>query len=464
MKALLLGGIVVVLAVTAVGMALGGVGGAAMALLGGGLALGFIGSNFTREAGGAASAERVERERAFLLRLVLAGFAIRLLLSIALHMSGWWEQVGADEETFHNNGHAFAQWVSGDSPYMLSGRYMKSSEKGYFFVVGSLYYAFGVSKVLPLLLNCVLGACLVYPVHALAGRFAGRDAARRAAALVAFFPSLNLWSALLVRDVLVLFLLATALLAADRLRRTFGVRNLIALAVSLALLSMLRTYLFLLVTASIGVALLLGRRSVVQSLVIGGAVVAGLVLTVRYTGLGQSELERANLAHFSQLRKYNAYGMYGEEAMGTLGSDTDISTPTAALTYLPVGMIHWFFAPLLWKVGSARQAMAIPDQVLWYALIPAIVVGMAWLLRHRFRAVLPLFLTVCGISILYSLVEGNMGIIFRHRAQIIVPLCAVAGVAHALRARAARKEARRSAGAVPLDAPAGGALRPAPGL
>ena len=42
------------------------------------------------------------------------------------------------------------------------------------------------------------------------------------------------------------------------------------------------------------------------------------------------------------------------------------------------------------------------------------------------------------ITVLYALVEGNVGIIFRHRAQVIAPMMVIAGVGLAV--RRAKKE------------------------
>jgi hypothetical protein len=407
-------------------------------------------------------------ERRFLASVVGWAFVVRVAASALLHATGTWSWLGGDEETFDLNGRVFAGWVDGRFAIPLSPRFLGSFEVGYFYLVGSMYYTYGISKGVPLLVNALMGAALVLPVHALAGRFAGRVAARRAALLAAFFPSLVLWSALMVRDVLALFCLASVLLVADRLRRSLAPANLLALLALLGALASLRTYIFLIVAVALAGGVVLGQRSAGRAVVVGVLLMVGLIFAVRFLGIGQSELERANLETLAQHRHYNALG---PSVAGSLGTE-DISTPTAALTYLPVGMIYFLLSPLPWQIGSPRQILSVPDLLLWYAILPSIGVGLAWLLRRRFRAILPLLFTVVGITVLYSLVEGNIGIIFRHRAQIIVPLCAVAGVGTALRARARRKareaprewEPRPLETAGPFDPAPGGALGAPAGL
>jgi prepilin signal peptidase PulO-like enzyme (type II secretory pathway) len=127
----------------------------------------------------------------------------------------------------------------------------------------------------------------------------------------------------------------------------------------------------------------------------------------------------------------------------------DISEPISALTYLPVGMVYFLGSPFPWQVLSPRQIMALPDVLLWYALLPGIFMGLLHLVRNRFRDASMLLVTMAVITILYSLVEGNVGIIFRHRAQIIAPTMVLAGIGVAMRRR---KRAEQHAAARPLPA------------
>jgi hypothetical protein len=82
-------------------------------------------------------------------------------------------------------------------------------------------------------------------------------------------------------------------------------------------------------------------------------------------------------------------------------------------------------------------------------LLPSVLLGLSLTLRHRFRDASMLILCVAVITILYALVEGNVGIIFRHRAQVIAPVMVFAGIGIA-----ARRERSRAAPAPP---PAGAA-------
>jgi len=399
-------------------------------------------------------------ERGFLAGLVFKAFLLRTLVSLALHATDGWQYFGGDEGTFDGTARVFSLWVKGELPFNLSAPLASKAEVAYPYLLGALYYTFGWSKVVPLLLNAVVGASLVYPVHALAGRFAGREAARRAATLVAWFPSLVLWSALMVRDAWVLLFLISALYLVDRARRKLTAANLLGVGLCLAGIATTRNYVFSVVAVAIAAGLVLGRGSTARSLFLGSLSIVGLIALLRSGGDSGLDSPRATLEAIALQRNLNSMG---PSVSGSLGL-VDISTPTAALTYLPLGLLFFLFSPLPWQIRSTMQVAAIADLLLWYSLMPAILAGLVWLVRKRLRAALPLLLAVVGISVLYALVEGNIGIIFRHRAQIIVPLCAVAGVGYALKRRAARKESRLLERPLPVHAPPVGPLRPAPGV
>lgn len=453
-------GLIVCIALAMVGSALKGGGGAALFLGASALSVFLMIRLLAPSSWEAERSAAAREERLFLAKTVFWAFAARAIISVVLHETGWWFYLGGDEGTFDVHGQVFYRYLLGELPFSVGSRLSAHDEVAYPYLVGALYFTFGLTKFVPLLVNCAAGVALIYPVHALAGRFGGRQAARRAAILVAFFPSLILWSALMVRDVWALLFIAGALYYADGLRRHLSVRNLVGLLGCVAAMSFFRSYIAIIVVAAVTAALALARRSVPKAVFTGAAVMVLLIVALRVGAVNDALLDRADLQSLAQIRHYNSLGSTGAGSLGTV----DVSTPTAALTYLPLGLLYFYCSPLPWQIGSPRQVLSLADLLLWYACLPSIVYGMGWLLRHRFRAVLPLLFTVIGISVLYALVEGNIGIIFRHRAQIIVPLCVVAGVGYALKKKRARKESRALEGPVPDHAPARGALRPAPGV
>jgi hypothetical protein len=97
----------------------------------------------------------------------------------------------------------------------------------------------------------------------------------------------------------------------------------------------------------------------------------------------------------------------------------DISTPTKALLYLPRGLALFLLAPFPWELSSIRQVLALPETLFFYWLIPWMVRGIRDLIRHQFRTSLMVLLITAGLTLGYSLGEGNAGTAYRHRAQLL---------------------------------------------
>src|SRR5439155_8799008 len=73
-----------------------------------------------------------------------------------------------------------------------------------------LFQLLGPDVRIPLLLNAALGVATVMFIYAIGALLCSRRAALLAAAVVAFYPSLILWSALNLRDPLVVVLVTLA--------------------------------------------------------------------------------------------------------------------------------------------------------------------------------------------------------------------------------------------------------------
>ena len=100
------------------------------------------------------------------------------------------------------------------------------------------------------------------------------------------------------------------------------------------------------------------------------------------------------------------------------GQDYDVSTPTGALATLPVGVVYLLFAPFPWAVSGLRQALVVPETLVWYALMPAFVRGLAYGLKRHFRAIMPITVFAVSLTLAYSLMQGNVGTAYRQRTQV----------------------------------------------
>jgi hypothetical protein len=421
----------------ALAVASAGPGGAAIvalvSMLIGTIALLFVQGD---EAGrGVGIAARRAGDLRFLVVLVVVGFVLRVGLAVLLRQLDLNMVLGGDEGTYDRNARFFAGWLDGTFPEPFQARWRGTSQVGYFVLVGTIYSLFGPVQLIPVVLNCAVGALTAIPAHRLASRIGGRLAGRVAAVLVTLFPSLLLWSCLLVRDALAFFLIAWCAVLGQELLRRVTLSRAVLLIGCLGALATIRTYMFLVLAAALVAAFAVSvSRKPGRAIAVSALSVIGVLALVRGAGLGAEFVGEDVLGRIDEQRRLNALG-------GNAGIDLgghDLSTPVGALSYLPIGLTYFLLAPFPWQMGG-RQVLALPDMLLWYVCLPLAVIGAVRAVRYRRTAALaPLFAGI-AISLLYALVEGNVGIIVRHRAQVLVLLLPFAAVTIARLIRARRR-------------------------
>lgn len=126
-----------------------------------------------------------------------------------------------------------------------------------------------------------------------------------------------------------------------------------------------------------------------------------------------------------------------------VGSDGGALPGLRGLEAVLVGPVPWR------SVENPRVALARVDLVLWYPLLAGAVLGLTCLWRRRLLT-FP-FLYVAGMTLVYSLAEGNFGTAFRHRGELVWGTALLAAFGLGV-VRASIAPARSSAGtAAPVE-------------
>ena len=352
-------------------------------------------------------------ETAFLKRLLLYGFFLRVALALVLEWTGWSGRFAPDEETYASTGRAMALYWSGDL-IVQPWRFSTNQPLGYFYLNAVFFYLFGDSQIPVKMLNALIGTASAAYVFLIARDLFGRATARRAAILCAFFPSLVLWSILNIRDAWVVFLIVFISWKSLQVVRSYSLSALASVVLAALSLSWLRDYLFYVVAIPPVVAFLIGRRSNLgRNFTVAFLAGLALLVFVQQTDVGTTAADRMTLEALSKARQDLATGG------SSLGQNIDISTPGRALAYLPTGLAYFFFSPFPWQITSVLKAFALPEMLLIYFLTPAMIRGIRYTIRTRFREALQVLLVTSLLTISYALGEGNVGTLYRHRAQAI---------------------------------------------
>jgi hypothetical protein len=361
----------------------------------------------------------------FLIRLFIAGVLVRILVGALIYFLHLQEFFGGDANTYDQFGYALLKTWEGDKFYQYYvDRFVTGgagSGWGMLYVVAVIYRIVGRNMLAIQFMNAVIGAATAPVAYLIATEiFPNKKVGRLCGLMTAFFPSLVLWTSQGLKDGLIIFLLALSILSTLKLERKFTARHLIILIVALSALITLRFYVFYIVVFSIACAFLLGRgeqstqsfiRQFVIMCLIGGA--------LAFFGVSRYATQQydtyANF-HQIQLMRQDA----SQSAASGFGQDLDVSTPSGALAAIPLGFCYLMLAPFPWQLVSLRQMITLPEMLCWWTMLPFLVLGLWFTLKHRLREVAPILIFTTLLTISYSIVQGNVGTAYRQRAQLLI--------------------------------------------
>ncbi len=363
-----------------------------------------------------------DRAGKFLVGLILYAVAVRLVLFGIVRATVGPYVFAPDQLTYEIVGmEVLSSWTQG----LAMPRHARGGlQAGYYLFNGFVFRIFGDARAAPAMFNVFLGAWTPVVVYATVVRVVrgNHGVARLAALFVAFFPSLVLWSVLNVREAPTILAIALIVYAATRIQEHPDLWGLVTLLIGSVVLAASREYLMVLVCGASAAGLLFARgRSPALSVMSGVGILFLLTVVLQTSGVGGTLVTEPSLERIQALRADLAIG-----AASAYGQDYDVSTISGAFTFLPVGFAHFLFAPFPWRIASVLQTVTLPETLLWYCLFPFVVRGVYLGLRHDPRSLSVLVSVLFVVVLGYSLVEGNVGTAFRHRAQIL-PLLFIFG-------------------------------------
>jgi 4-amino-4-deoxy-L-arabinose transferase-like glycosyltransferase len=353
--------------------------------------------------------------RLYLWTLVLR-YALACLLNAYAGQTSFAVMFWGDSATYDEGGWLMSlQWAGEGlvNPY-YSG---KVSGWGFFYFIAAIYSVFGHNQLLAQFVNGTLGALTVVVIYAIAKDLFDVEVGQWSARFMAFFPQMIFWSGGIYKDPAIMLCIAVSMYAVLKLNREFTVRYvLLFVAASLALMT-LRFYVFYFVAfATMGTFVLSQRRGVVGS--VASYVVLIAVFVGAFTFAAKQETVEQQRSYFTlerlQLTRSDQ-AMWGQSAYEP---KADVSTTQGALSVLPVGLLYLLFAPFPWAVRGVRQLLTVPETLVWYALWPALIRGLVYTVRHRFRPALPILVFAASLTCAYAVFQGNIGTAYRQRTQV----------------------------------------------
>jgi len=365
-------------------------------------------------------AYRQEQHGVFLLQIFIAALLVRLIVAGLIFANYGQDFFGGDAFTYDYMGQMQLQAWAGDSyAKLFVGNRMSGWGMNYF--VGSTYMLVGRNMLAIQLLNAVMGAITAVVVFIAAQEvFTNIRVSKVAAISIAFYPSLILWSSQGLKDGPIVLFLALAILATLKLGQKFTVRYVVVLIFALVILLSLRFYVFYMIAAAVGGALVIGTRQVSAiSFIRQFVILVVLAFALAYVGVQKFASEQYET--FGTLEKVERSRQdMARRGESGYGGDSDVSTVQGAISNVPLGMLYLLFAPFPWQLTSLRQAITLPEMILWWLSFPMMVLGLWFSMRYRLRMIAPILIFTTLLSLAYSVFQGNVGTAYRQRSQLLV--------------------------------------------
>jgi hypothetical protein len=360
---------------------------------------------------------KIETDRRYLLQLFISALLVRLIVGSLIFSLELQDFFGGDAVTYDILGWDIVRAWKGEAALVVTD---DSVVWGMPYLVAGIYTLVGRNALAVQFFNAVLGAATAVVVYICAQRiFKNTMVARVAALLVAFYPSLILWSSQALKDAPIILLLTIVIMATLKLGEKLSVRYGLLLIGSLLGLLSLRFYIFYMAAAAVSGAFIIGMKQVTtQSFARQFMVVAALGLSLTY--LGVLRTATAQLENYGTLEAMNRSRQDLATAQTGFGQDVDVSTTAGALGVIPLGLVYLLFAPFPWQMASLRQSITLPEMMLWWGSFPLLVLGGWFTLKYRLRQALPIILFTTMLTLAYSIFQGNVGTAYRQRSQLLV--------------------------------------------
>lgn len=384
-------------------------------------------------------------ESTFLTRIFLVALLARVAFGTMLHVFNLRDFFGSDAISYDYYGQRLVDiWFYGSpSNDFFSQRALSTTSPGWGlnYLVGFLYTITGRNILAAQFFCAVFGAATAPMVYICAHKiFHNNRVGQIAAVMVAVFPAFIIWSGQLLKDGLIIFLLVLAMTMVLQLQERFNYAAVAILLFSMFGILSLRFYIFYMVAISVAGSLIIGQSGSAKAIARGFIVLIALGIGLTYLGVLRTAGE--NFDKYASLEKVQrSRSDLARSADSGFGGDADVSTTEGAISAIPIGFSYLMLAPFPWQLANLRQAITIPEMIVWWCSIPLLIMGLIYTIKNRLRNAIAILIFTLMLTIAYSIFQGNVGTAYRQRTQIQVFLFIFVAVGWTLRKE--KKENRK---------------------
>lgn len=332
----------------------------------------------------------------------------------------------SDAVTFERLGWEVAQaWLNGDVAPQLSGAYL------YSVLIGSLYYLFGRVPLVPQMVNVILGVIIVFLIYKLTYLIAkSLKSARLASLFAAFFPTLNLYSAITLRENVVVVLTIVSVYCFTKWLKADTLLEMAGAAVTLLGASALHGGMIV-IGSVYGLFFCFYDPKRKRWVMFSQRLLLGAILTIVILGLFRSVLLNKLPNDIFTLFSPEYLGKHTAIAARDRAAYLVGLTPNSfgdLIIQTPIRMIYFLFTPFPWMVTKMIDFVGFIDAFLYFGFMFYSLKGLLYL-RKRDKIV---FVAISLILIIafstFAWGTSNYGTAIRHRQKFVWLLMSLASL------------------------------------
>lgn len=342
-----------------------------------------------------------------------------------------------DDSGYWNlRGQAIAQYLKGLTLQWEALRsafpYLKGSGYGqgnaFLYIIAWFHYSFGISWVSVKFINCLLGSLSGVIVYFITRELFTKHVAKLSGIIVMFFPSLFLWSMTTLKDTSFIFLSTVIVLSYIKFYKTKRWLYLIIFAISFFFQAGIRSEFLALTILAIAVPYVLTSKYKLLKAITALTLICFIVVLILSGNFG--------LINYSLKKYIGKTALYHRGHVFTRGSSYRIleekyyaeeykeRTKLSEMTYVEFSKTFskaWFYfllTPFPWHTQTQLQLSVQPQMIIWYILLPFVLIGILFSLRYKWKETFFLLFYLFLITSSIALVSGNTGTTFRHRDMV----------------------------------------------
>lgn len=384
-------------------------------------------------------------EKAFIVRIFYIAISLRLIFIIVTHILATYYGFGpkssvfpgmeggtiiGDEMGSHQTALSLIKTINGVPLSKNEMKFLfKSGEYGWsphIYILGFFYYLFGCVPILGKCINALFGALTGITVYFITKESFGIKAAKLACILTLFYPIIFLWSISNLKDTMLIFLFTFIGYIYIMFYRSRKIGYLFLFAVSFFLINNYRAGTIALLISCAAISFLINIRWRYKKITVAAAILAFILLVNIFSGYFSSYFKSIAEKTKIQLlvRKQVGYvvtggtvykiypeRLYKDKGFGPI-------TKKEFVVSLFKGVLSVMFKPFPWEIDNRAKLFYYPISMIWNALFPFFAVGLLVSIRYKFKDVVFLLSIFILTLVSFSLTEGNVGTMIRHRDMI----------------------------------------------